>query len=169
MTPKEYTCALTACSRARHEIAEVCNSPIERQLIDALIEWEGLEDGPYLVEARDVAVLTAARRLMGVPVIAPQVPLHGYRIDFLAMIVDSPAVMIAIECDGHQFHERTPEQAEKDRKRDRTLFERGVPTLRFTGREIVRDAFECAENIRGIISLMWGDAAWAAEQQARAS
>lgn len=53
-------------------------------------------------------------------------------------------VRIAIECDGHDFHERTPEQAQRDKSRDRFLSEQGWIVLRFTGREITRDARSCA-------------------------
>ena len=31
-----------------------------------------------------------------------------------------------MECDGHEFHERTPEQASKDRWRDRMIKRMGV-------------------------------------------
>lgn len=44
-----------------------------------------------------------------------------------------------IECDGHDFHERTKEQAARDRKRDRDLQQLGFNVLRFTGSEIWKD------------------------------
>ncbi len=43
---------------------------------------------------------------------------------------------LAIECDGHEWHERTKEQAARDRHKDRRRLARGIPTLRFTGSEI---------------------------------
>ena len=51
---------------------------------------------------------------------------------------------IIAECDGHAFHERTPEQAEHDKARDRYLQAQGFAVFRFTGREIHRDAGSAA-------------------------
>jgi REase_MTES_1575 len=52
----------------------------------------------------------------------------------------STSVHLAVECDGHDFHEKTKEQAEHDKKRDRDLQSMGWSVARFTGAEIVRDA-----------------------------
>jgi len=54
---------------------------------------------------------------------------------------------LVVECDGHEFHERTKEQAAKDRSRDRALSELGYDVFRFTGSEIWRDPFGCAEQV----------------------
>jgi very-short-patch-repair endonuclease len=58
---------------------------------------------------------------------------------------------IAIECDGHEFHERTKEQAEHDRSRDRALQADGWSVMRFTGRELHRDARKCAAEVSGMM------------------
>lgn len=52
-----------------------------------------------------------------------------------------------IECDGHDFHERTKEQARHDRRRDREVQGFGLPILRFTGSEIYADAVACGHQI----------------------
>nr|WP_253817543.1 DUF559 domain-containing protein [Vibrio coralliilyticus] len=54
---------------------------------------------------------------------------------------------ICIECDGHEFHERTPEQAKKDKSKDRVLKEKGIDVIRFTGTEITREPDKCAEQV----------------------
>jgi very-short-patch-repair endonuclease len=54
---------------------------------------------------------------------------------------------LVIECDGHDFHERTKEQAAKDRARDRGLQEKGYNIFRFTGSEIWRDPMGCVEQV----------------------
>jgi very-short-patch-repair endonuclease len=58
-----------------------------------------------------------------------------------------------VECDGHDFHERTKEQAARDRMKDRQLQRLGYRVLRFTGSEIYQDATGCAlevvEHIKG--------------------
>jgi hypothetical protein len=56
--------------------------------------------------------------------------------------VGAPAYVV-IECDGHDFHERTKEQARKDRRRDREIQGLGLPVLRFTGSEIFADPVGC--------------------------
>jgi len=52
---------------------------------------------------------------------------------------------VVVECDGHEFHERTKEQAARDRSRDRSSQTKGHKVMRFTGSEIWADAFACAE------------------------
>jgi Protein of unknown function (DUF559) len=55
--------------------------------------------------------------------------------------------IIVVECDGHQFHERTPEQASKDKRRLRMLQRLGTLVLPFTGTDIVRGSEESAQEI----------------------
>jgi len=50
---------------------------------------------------------------------------------------------LIVELDGHQFHEKTPEQAEHDKRRDRWFTARGHRVVRFTGREVWRDVHAC--------------------------
>jgi very-short-patch-repair endonuclease len=67
-----------------------------------------------------------------------------------------------IECDGHDFHERTKEQARHDRRRDRTIQEFGLPVLRFTGSEIHADAAACGRQVMKFFESLeerrWGSA-----------
>lgn len=85
-------------------------------------------------------------------VLAIQPKIGNYRVDFALGCHDCGIpVMVAIECDGHDFHERTKEQAERDRSRDRYLTGDGFLVLRFTGREIWRDARGCAAQVLKII------------------
>ena len=49
-------------------------------------------------------------------------------------------VKYAIECDGHEFHEKTKEQAARDKKRDNIIQSQGWKIFRFTGSEIWHDA-----------------------------
>jgi very-short-patch-repair endonuclease len=52
---------------------------------------------------------------------------------------------VIVECDGHEFHERTKEQAQRDRSRDRELQRHGYKVFRFTGSELFKDPFACAK------------------------
>lgn len=83
--------------------------------------------------------------------IFPQQQISGYRIDFLLVAkfgAGRPHHRIVIECDGHDYHERTKEQAQRDKKRDRTLQALGYQVFRFTGSEIWRDPTKCADEVR---------------------
>lgn len=51
---------------------------------------------------------------------------------------------MVLECDGHDYHDRTKEQARKDRGRDRTLQSLGYLVYRYTGSDIWSDVFRCA-------------------------
>ena len=79
-----------------------------------------------------------------------QCSIGRYRADFLIEKRDSPSlkpIRVVVECDGHDFHERTKAQAAHDRSRDRYMQTRGLPVLRFTGSEIHADPFKCAAQI----------------------
>lgn len=86
--------------------------------------------------------------------VTPQVIIGGYRVDFLCYMrmfdwLDkrSKTVVVAIECDGHEFHEKTKEQAKRDKSRDRDLLIKGIPSMRFAGSEIWKDVFGCMRQI----------------------
>ena len=81
----------------------------------------------------------------------PQREVGSYRVDLVAHFTNGAgasavasardAVKCAIECDGHDFHERTKEQAARDKSRDRTLLSAGYPVMRS---EIWKDPVACA-------------------------
>lgn len=75
-----------------------------------------------------------------------QVKVGPYTADFIISILDEKVTVpkIVFECDGHDFHERTKEQAEHDKKRDRYFQQNGYIVFRYTGREIWRDPESCA-------------------------
>lgn len=68
----------------------------------------------------------------------------------MQVIEDSPDGVVisqkqlAVEADGADFHDRTPEQAIRDRKRDRQLQAMGLSVSRFAGSKVWRDVFGCA-------------------------
>lgn len=63
---------------------------------------------------------------------------------FADILLSFHGVKLVIECDGHEFHDRTKQQAAYDRARDRELLLAGIHTIRFTGSEIHHDADRCA-------------------------
>jgi very-short-patch-repair endonuclease len=82
-------------------------------------------------------------------------------IDFVLAVIDDSGQphWLAVECDGHDFHERTKEQAARDRERDRRLQAHGMQVMRFTGSEIYRDPIKCVtEIIEWAASNVWASA-----------
>jgi very-short-patch-repair endonuclease len=81
-----------------------------------------------------------------------QVNVGKYRVDFLLLhrfgLDDAGA--IAIEIDGHEFHEKTKEQAARDKKRDRELQKLGIKVFRFTGSEVWKDPYGCAHQVLSV-------------------
>jgi hypothetical protein len=67
-----------------------------------------------------------------------------YRLDF-ALVNFAAEVFIGVEVDG-KHHDR-PEQAQRDRMRDRALASAGWVLQRFSGVEVHRDAAGCAAEI----------------------
>jgi very-short-patch-repair endonuclease len=62
--------------------------------------------------------------------------------------VDWASTFRSVECDGHNFHERTKEQASHDKQRDRRLAAAGITTLRFTGSDIYNRLDQCIDEIQ---------------------
>jgi len=79
-----------------------------------------------------------------------------YRVDFLISIQIPPRnennfKYIVVECDGHDFHERTKEQAKRDKSRDRDLQANGYIVMRFTGSEIWHSPLQCVSEVMRMI------------------
>jgi very-short-patch-repair endonuclease len=58
---------------------------------------------------------------------------------------------LAVEVDGHEFHEKTKDQAARDKRRDRELQQEGWNVFRFTGSEVWRVPFGCCDQINRFI------------------
>ena len=68
-------------------------------------------------------------------VLVPQLNLPDVgRVDYAIFVpqVSTQEPLLVIEIDGHDYHERTPDQASNDNRRDRALQRQGIPSLRFT-------------------------------------
>jgi very-short-patch-repair endonuclease len=71
----------------------------------------------------------------------------GY-VDFVVSTsFGAKTLRIVVECDGHQWHEKEPWQASRDRRRDRVLQRRGYCVFRFTGSDIFHDPCGCAREV----------------------
>lgn len=141
-------------------VAPLLSSPLEQQMFWSLM---GVADG-YAPGFRcrmngqtfgDISELCVVE-------IEPQFRILEYRVDFrvsLSRFVQDQSepgkmpqqklrnVEVLVECDGHDFHSRTKEQAERDRSRDRMLQRLGYDVLRYTGSEIWKDSLVCAQGV----------------------
>lgn len=89
--------------------------------------------------------------------VTPQLEVGRRRIDIAVEYAsyDGVYIQLAVECDGHEFHNATFEQAQSDRARDRELLGYGWTTIRFTGSEIVRNPAAAADEVYGAVSALY--------------
>lgn len=58
---------------------------------------------------------------------------------------------IAIEIDGHMFHEKTKEQVTRDKKRERKLISNDWKIVRFSGSEVYNQCSKCVDEMIGLV------------------
>jgi very-short-patch-repair endonuclease len=151
-------------------LLSLCGSPIERILLLGFLKQKYLDDIGYI--GTDCLVWIDShsamynqkkewrrvlyRRLEMQHVIREQDPFGlnvNYRLDFALFYERSwgnGEIKIAIECDGHDFHEKTKGQARRDKSKDRYLQSKGWIVARFTGSEIVENADSIVDEIEGL-------------------
>lgn len=118
-----------------------CESPIEKILYLCL--WEKIKD--HCRRNPNITLFPQHEFTLGD---------NDFRADFF-MYNDDRTVKVIIECDGHDFHEKTKEQAQNDKRRDRLFDRHGYNVLRFAGREIYSDPFRCAKEIWERVGLIY--------------
>lgn len=150
MLRRQFRAHIAEMARARedryHDLAELCESPIERLLLAPLMfimprclhpAYGGPADPPG--EAR----------------LFVQFPVAGYRLDFAYIVTpykEAP-IRLAIECDGQDFH-ASREDRERDAARQNDLRGHGFETLRFTGSQVYADPEACAQQIADTVDRM---------------
>ena len=138
---KQRAHALQACADAGLDLGSV--GVADRALV--AYARAALAEKLALCESPAEEAMLAGFAALGVAV-EQQVEIGAYRLDFA--FVDA---RVAVEVDGHAFHDRTPEQAQRDRARDRELVARGWTPLRFTAREVFADAPGCTRQVAAIL------------------
>lgn len=83
--------------------------------------------------------------------VTPQERVGNSRIDFVLRFKQS---VLGVEVDGHEFHERTKEQAQRDKARDRRLLMAGYPVIRFTGSEVYENPYHAAAEALDVLEAM---------------
>lgn len=134
-------------------------SPIEKMLFAAIsvVPWlywgETDRCFPSLGRVKDTQSekeVTPHLIASGLIFVSRQFPIGKYKADIVIMAALNAynrCIKVAIECDGHDFHEKTKQQASKDKARDRYMQSKGWSVLRFTGSDIFKDPMACAEEI----------------------
>ena len=163
-----------------HRAFRACESPIERALLAALVlevaagAFKCALWSPGLIRERRCFVRLpeftwsrSARKAcdgwLDGPVqlrvlLYPQLKLGPYRADIFAVFEDCVGGVtqlrrtMAIECDGHDYHERTKQQASADKARDRYMQAHGHLVFRFSGADIWRDPIGCAREALGTLT-----------------
>lgn len=122
-------------------------SPIERKMFKILIEvFFDISDVDYIFKIKEFSNQKEI-----------ETNNNKYRTDFyfnISFIYKEKEIddlKLIIECDGHEFHEKTKEQVIKNNQRDRDLQNKGYEILHFSGSEIYKDILQCKEDIMKFI------------------
>lgn len=136
-----------------HPLVNLCESPIEQIMLAELAFCAfGYFGGPHEIHDPFMPFDIPDKRV----VIIPQFEIGNYRVDFAVLVRDfnGNILRIVVECDGHEFHEKTKQQAQKDKKRDRDLQATGWQVYHFTGSEIYKDVCDCVDQL-DLIGAKW--------------
>lgn len=125
----------------------ICAADQRHRSIEAIYRFRPQDE---ISELQELAL--SAGELRKAAYCQPQMKVAGWRVDYVLFYPQSGEdpynlKRLLIECDGHEFHERTKEQARRDRARDRLAQYEGLPILRFTGSEIWNDPLGCGDEV----------------------
>lgn len=83
-----------------------------------------------------------------------QEKIDNYRVDFLLIVSNNKNIYkkFVIELDGHDFHEKTKEQVQRDKEKDRFLISKGYIVVRFTGSEIYNN---CSQKVTEFLNIVF--------------
>lgn len=147
---------------------EQCESPIEKIMLSALLIAAAERDveGIFVEHWNFAYPGMLNRQHFQCFYIWPQwVTSDGkYRIDFRLHLAtfdgiedgfpkQTKSVELLVECDGHDWHEKTKGQASRDKKKDRDLQKLGHTIFRFSGSDIHKDAIHCANECLDFLGL----------------
>jgi len=142
--------------------------PTEKKCLEVLESWQNyvgtvaysdavcdvdcqVSSAPEMTPIEQILFFTMKTILPGYGIaVSPQHVIGKYRVDFLLEgdgrhLFGTKNILsqIVIECDGHDFHEKTKDQATRDKKRDRELQSLGFKVFRFSGSEIWKTNGQC--------------------------
>lgn len=115
-----------------------CESPLEKAFVIGSIAHSAKLSVPLMLR-------------MDEDKIALQKEIGPYRCDFVfypkSSYDDRPIGPVVIEVDGHSYHEKSVEQATRDRQRDRFLADQGFKVLRFHRAELEESLEKTIESL----------------------
>jgi very-short-patch-repair endonuclease len=138
-----------------------CESPMEKLFLAGMYasglflpEMDSPERWPGPVGVARTGKHVACSDVAGLPMVVHaqkqiRVGKKTYRVDFAVWY---ERARVVVEVDGHDFHERTKEQAAADKSRDRALVSAGWKVLRFAGSEVYADPIACATQVYECVS-----------------
>lgn len=145
-----------------------CESPIEQTLA-----WELFHRAAVLSQRVPYVIAPTLERVVKIGyTFEPQRRFGSFRADLAVTLVQQETgtggngvykvdtiphcfrAQLVIECDGFEYHDRTAEQANRDKKRDRVLLASGWPVIRFMGHEIHADPIGCADQALEILRVL---------------
>lgn len=115
-----------------------CESPIEMLFILGLFAADIA--GDFSIEPQTTPLRTKKRYRVDFALYYPRLPV------LLEPLVPMPVAKLAVELDGHDFHEKTKEQARRDKQKDRDLVAQGWIVVRYTGSEIYQQWIEALKD-----------------------
>ncbi|NRD80320.1 DUF559 domain-containing protein [Bacillus sp. BRMEA1] len=127
-----------------------CESPVEKLFCLHLLDWLPHYESQFRYIDSDVTISIFIQK---------EIEYRGkkYRPDFLIEVYAlGNEFDFIVECDGHNFHEKTKAQAKRDKSRDRNLQSAGYRTIRFTGSEIWEDSASCVYQTYQLIETVTG-------------
>jgi very-short-patch-repair endonuclease len=74
-----------------------------------------------------------------------------FAVDFCVTSRADRLPLVVIEIDGHDFHEKTRQQATSDKRRERALVRAGTTVLRFSASEVYREPRACVDEVIAFI------------------
>lgn len=112
-----------------------CKSPIEKILLVAIdfVTLERIGEIPTLADIEPQYMIKDGDKI--------------YFADFFLLFEHIDWIKIVVECDGHEFHQKTKKQVEHDNEREMRLKLLGYDVLRFSGSQIYKNPMKCANDI----------------------
>jgi very-short-patch-repair endonuclease len=117
------------------ELLTRCESPAEAVLLRALLRRPDVTVFPLFVKWQGATIRM-------------QHQVWQYRIDFA---LRAPGIALAIEVDGVTFHSTSQPALAKDYLRQRRITYSGYTFVRFTARDVFRDATQCWRDVAHIM------------------
>lgn len=145
----------------RHFI--LCKAKHQARMAEELIDCESPIEQVFAMYMADIdltklEVFTAGRVMLDSFINQDAVTVNGrkYRVDFLITVdyrkkQGIKTMRFVVECDGHDYHEKTKEQVAYSNRRERDLQSAGYKVVRFSGSEIYKSPSNCVMELIRII------------------